>query len=160
MKKSVLIADRESQCYSQLRTKLIANHYDVFHATSIEDAMEHLHVRAADLLLVDLDVPGDTIRDRLSKLAQLNPSVRIIGVTERSEGSEIAVRERLDGVAEKPFALGNLISFVHELLRNQSTWKEFRYLAPMTPGLHVRASHRPHRVLDYPAAYSGWGINE
>ena len=125
-----------------------------------DDALEHFDLRTAELLLLDLDVPGDRIRNDLSRLAELNPNVRIIGVTERSEGSEIAVRERLDGVAEKPFALGNLISFVHELLRNQSTWKEFRYLAPMTPGLHVRASHRPHRVLDYPAAYSGWGINE
>jgi hypothetical protein len=86
--------------------------------------------------------------------------VRIIGVTERSEGSEIAVREHLDGVAEKPFALGNLITFVHELLRNPSPWREFRYLAPKMPGLRVSAPHRPHRVLDHPAAYSGWGINE
>ena len=157
MKKSVLIADSEPRCYSQLRRKLIANHYEVFHVTSIEDALEHFDLRTAELLLLDLDVPGDRIRNDLSRLAELNPNVRIIGVTERSEGSEIAVRERLDGVAEKPFALGNLISFVHELLRNQSTWKEFRYLAPMTPGLHVRASHRPQRVLDYQAAYSGWG---
>jgi DNA-binding response OmpR family regulator len=160
MKKSVLIADSEPRCYLQVRRKLIANDYDVFHTASIEDAMEHFDIRTADLLLVDLDVPGDRIRKDLSRLAKLNPNVQIIGVTERSEGSEIAVRERLDGVAEKPFALGNLISFVHELVRNPSTWKEFRYLAPMTPGLHVRASHRPHRVLDYPAACSGWGINE
>jgi len=122
--------------------------------------MEHFDIRTADLLLLDLDVPGDRIRSGLSRLAHLNPSVRIIGVTERSEGSEIAVRERLDGVAEKPFALRNLITFVHELLRNPSPWKEFRYLAPSMPGLHVRASHRPHRELDYQAAYSGWGINE
>ena len=160
MKRIVLIADRESRCYSQLRRKLIANHYDVFHAASIEDAMDHFDIRTADLLLVDLDVPEDRVRNDLSKLAELNPNVRIIGVTERSEGSEIAVRERLNGVAEKPFALGNLISFVHELLRNASDWKEFRYLAPMMPSLYARASHRPQRVLTYPAAYSGWGINK
>ncbi|HEV2395191.1 MAG TPA: response regulator [Verrucomicrobiae bacterium] len=160
MKKHVLIVDSEPRCYSQLRNKLIANNYDVFHAASIEEAMEHFHIRTADLLLVDLDVPGDRISNGLSRVAQLNASVRIIGVTERTEGSEIAVRERLDGVAEKPFALGNLITFVRELLRNPSPWKEFRYLAPRRPGLHVSASHRPRRVLDYPAAYSGWGINE
>lgn len=122
--------------------------------------MEHFDIRTADLLLVDLDVPGDRISNELLRLAQLNPDVRIIGVTERTEGSEIAVRERLDGVAEKPFALGNLITFVDELLRNPSPWKQFRYLAPRMPGLPVSASHPPHRVLDYPAAYSGWGINE
>jgi DNA-binding response OmpR family regulator len=160
MKKRILIADSEPRCYSQLRRKLIANHYDVFHATNIEDAMEHFDIRTADLLLVDLDVPGDRISNELSRLAQFNPSVRIIGVTERSEGSEIAVRERLDGVAEKPFALGNLITFVHELLRDPSPSKEFRYLAPRMPGSHVSAPHRPYRVLEYPAAYCGWGINE
>jgi DNA-binding response OmpR family regulator len=160
MKKRILIADSETRCYSRLRNKLIANNYDVFHAASIEEAMEHLDMRTVDLLLVDLDVPGARISNELSRLAQLNPSVRIIGVTERSEGSEIAVRERLDGVAEKPFALGNLITFVHELLGNPSSRKAFRYLASRMPGLHLSASHRPHRVLEYRGAYSGWGINE
>ena len=160
MKKRVLIADREPRCYSQLRYKLIANNYHVFHAASIEDALENFDIRTADLLLLDLDVPSDRICSDLSQVTQLNPHVRVIGVTERSEGSEIAVRERLDGVAEKPFALGNLITFVHELLSNPSPWKEFRYLPPRMPGLRAKASHRLHRVLDYPAAYSGWGVNE
>ena len=160
MNKVVLIADIEPRCYSQVRRKLLADHYDVLQAASIEEAMEHLDLKTADLLLLDLDVPGDRIRRDLSRLAQLNPNLRIIGVTERSEGAEIAVHERLDGVAEKPFAAGNLISFVHELLTNPSDWKEFRYLAPMIPGLYERASHRPHHVFNYPAAYSRWGINE
>lgn len=160
MKKRILIADSEPRCYSQLRHRLMANNCEVFQAASIEDAMEDLDMRTVDLLLLDLDVPGEKIRNELSRLTQLNTCLRIIGVTERSEGSEIAVRESLSGVAEKPFALGNLITFVNELLKDPSPWKEFRYLAPITPGLHMRVSYRPHRVLDYPAAYSGWGINE
>ncbi|HEV2211170.1 MAG TPA: hypothetical protein VG167_20595 [Verrucomicrobiae bacterium] len=160
MKKSIFIADAEPRCYWQLRKRLVANNCDVFHATSIGDAVEHFDIRTANLLLVDLDVPGERLRQDISRLTQLNPSVRIIGVTERSEGSEIAVREHLDGVAEKPFALGNLITFIHEVLRNPSAWREFRYLAPTMPGLRMIAPNRPHRVLDYPAAYSGWGINE
>ena len=160
MKKSVLIVDSEPRSYVQLRNKLIANNYHVFYAAKIEDAMAYFDIRVADLLLLDLDVPGERIRNDLSKLAQMNPSVRIIGVTERSQGSEIAVRERLDGVAEKPFAVGNLIAFVHELLKDPSPCSEFRYLAPRMPALHVSESHRPHRVLDCPPAYSGWGINE
>jgi DNA-binding NtrC family response regulator len=160
MKKSVLIADRQPRCYLQIRRRLMANHYNVFHASSIQDAMEHLDLRAAVLLLVDLDVPEETIADDLSHLAQFNPRVRIIGVTERSEGSELALREHLDGVAEKPFALGNLITFIHGLLSNPSPWREFRYLAPRMPGLCVNTTHRSQRVLDLPPAYSGWGINE
>src|SRR5579859_4630075 len=134
MKKRILIADSEPRCYSQLRHRLVADNCDVFHAASIEDAMEHSDIRRADLLLLDLDVPGEKIRNDLSKLSQLNPCLQIIGVTERSDGSEIAVRESLSGVAEKPFALGHLITFVNELLKNPSPWKEFRYLSPMTPG--------------------------
>lgn len=160
MKKSVLIADSEPRCYSQMRRKLIANHCDVFHAASINDAREHFDIRGADLLLVDLDVPSDRIASDLSEVTRLNPRIRIIGVTERSGGSEIALRESLDGLAEKPFALANLITFVLELLKDPSPWREFRYLPPRMPGLHRRASHRPNRVLDYQAAYSGWGINE
>ena len=154
MKKWVLIADSKPKCYSQVRRKLIANGYDVFHVSSIEDAMDHFDIRTADLLLLDLDVPGNKICSDLSALSQLNPGVRIIGVTERSKGSEIALRERLDGVAEKPFALGSLISFVQELLKNPPPCREFRYLAPMMPGLHAepRIVHRvgdkePRRVI-------------
>ena len=160
MKKSVLIADGEPRCYSQLRHKLIADNWEVFQAASIEDAVKHFDIRAADLLLVDLDVPSDRIARDLSEVTQLNPRIRIIGVTERSGGSEIALRERLDGVAEKPFALGSLIAFVHELLRNPPPRKQFRYLSRTMPGLHAGAAHRPHRVLDHPPSYSGWGINE
>ncbi|MGH7971358.1 MAG: hypothetical protein ACREIC_21785 [Limisphaerales bacterium] len=160
MKKSVLIADGEPRCYSQLRHKLIANNYEVFHAASIEDALKHVDVSTADLLLVNLDAPGDRICGDLTQVTKLNPGVRIIGVTERSEGSETVVRDCLDGVAEKPFALGNLIAFVDELIRNPSPRTAFRYLPRRMPGLHAGPSHRPHRVLDYPAAYSGWGINE
>lgn len=160
MKKIVLIVDGEPRCYSRLRRKLLANHCDVLHATSIQDATEHFDMRAVDLVLVDLDVPGEGIRKELSTLAQVNPSLRVIGVTERSEGSDIAVREHLDGVAEKPFALGNLTTFLQELMSDPAPWRAFRYLAPRMPGLHVHAPHRPHRELDYQAAYSGWGINE
>ena len=160
MKKSILIADGAPRYYSELRNKLIANNYHVFHAASIEDALENFDIRTADVVLLDLDVPGNRICSDLSQVTQLNLHVRVIGVTERSEGSEIAVRERLDGVAEKPFALGNLIAFVNELLSNPSPWKEFRYLPPTMAGLHAKASSRLHRVLDYPAAYTGWGINE
>jgi DNA-binding response OmpR family regulator len=160
MKKRILIADREPRSYSQFRKKLLANHYDVFHANSIEDAVGHLDVKTADLLLVDLDVPWDRICSDLSQITQLNPSLRIIGVTERSEGSEIAVRVHLDGVAEKPFAFGNLLTFVQDLLSHPSPWREFRYLAPRMPGLRVSSSHRTHHFSDYPAAYRGWGIND
>jgi DNA-binding response OmpR family regulator len=160
MKKSVLIADPKPRCYSQLRKKLIANNYHVFHAANVEDAMAHFDIKTADLILLDLDVPEERICNDLSKLAQLNPSVRIIGVTERSEGSEIAVRERLDGVAEKPLAFRNLISFIQELLRNPSPWKEFRYMAPRKAGLRERSPHRTHHLSKHPPIYSGWGINE
>jgi DNA-binding response OmpR family regulator len=160
MKKVVLIADSEPRCYSQLRHKLIADNCGVFHAASIEDAVKHFDIRTADLLIVDLDVPGDSIGSALSQVAQFNPGVRIIGVTERSEGSEIAVRECLDGIAEKPFAIGSLITFVHELFKNPAPSKEFRYLNRAISGLHAGASHRSPRVWHHPPLYRGWGINE
>lgn len=160
MKKSVFIVDREPRCYSQLHKKLIAKHYDVFHAATLQDAREHLEVRSADLLLIDLDGPGEKIPEELAKLAKINSTARIIGVTERREGRELPVREELDGVAEKPFAVGNLIAFVDELLTNASARNGFRYVAQRMPDLHLSAPNRPYRALDYPAAYSGWGINE
>jgi len=148
MKKRILVIDLEPRCYSQLRRKLLANNYDVLHASNITDAAEHFDIRQVDLLLLDLDVPAEDVCVNLSRISHLNPGLPVIGVTERSEGSEIALRTRLNGVAEKPIALGNLLVFIEELLKDHSPWAEFRYLPPRMPGLH-HGHHRPtHDFLD------------
>ena len=157
MKTIVLIGENEPRCYSRLRNKLIADSCEVFQAASLPDAFEHFDLKTADLLLVDLDVPSDRLRKGLAEAIQSNPRIRIIGVTERSDGSEIALRERLDGVAEKPLALGNLLTFVQELLRDPSPWRQFRYLPPRMPGLHAGACHRPHHSSHSAPACNGWG---
>ncbi len=160
MKKVVLIIDNEPRCYSQVRHTLALDNCDVFNTTSVEGAVKHFEVRTADLLLLNLDVPAQRIRSDLSQAAQLNPGVRIIGVTEGSQASKIQFHEHLDGVAEKPFALRSLIAFVRELLRNPPPAKAFRYVSRTMPGFRAGTwEHRP-RVMDCPPVYSGWGINE
>ncbi len=160
MKKRILVVDLEPRCYSQIRRKLLATGYDVFHASNLEDALEHFDLKMADLLLVDLDLPAHEVRANLFRVSQMNPSLRVIGVTERSEGSEAAVHARLNGVVERPIALGNLLAFIQELLRERSPRTEFRYLAPKMPGPRDGAHHRTQVFSGCPAAYSGWGINE
>jgi DNA-binding response OmpR family regulator len=161
MKRTILVADAEPRSCSELKKKLAANSYDVFYATDLEEAVRRFDVKLADLLLVDLDVPTGEVWDALARVAQLNPSLPVIGLTERSEGSEIALRARLNGVAEKPIAPGNLVGFIQELLKEGSRWTEFRYVAPKTQGPRGRSSHRAHELSGYAAACSsGWGINE
>jgi len=160
MKKRILVVDRQPGNYSQLQKKLPANSYEMFYARDMEDVVKRFDVKLADLLLVDLDVPAQQVCSALVQVTQLNPSLRVIGVTERSEGSEIAVRERLNGVVEKPIAQGKLLAFIQELLTEQSPWTEFRYVAPVVPGPRERPSHRTHELCGYPAAYSRWGIND
>jgi DNA-binding NtrC family response regulator len=157
MKKRILVADSGARYYSQLLKKLLAKDCQVFHASNIEEAVEHLDVRTADLLLVDLDVPAQKLCTGLFRIGQVNPGLRVIGITERSQGSEVAIRAGLHGVAEKPIAFGNLLAFIHDLLRDSSPWTEFRYLAPSMPGLRQRLYHRRRDVSQHPAVYSGGG---
>jgi DNA-binding response OmpR family regulator len=156
MKKTILVVDIGPRCYLQLRRKLLANNYEVRHASNLDDAVRHFDMKMADLLVVDLDLPAQQVCADLIRVSRLNPGLRVIGVTERSEGSEIALRAGLNGVVEKPIALGNLLAFIEDLLREKSPWAEFRYLPPRTAGLRERVHQRTYALSGYPAAYSGW----
>lgn len=155
MKQVVLIADHERRSYSQLRHRLIAQNCDVRHATSIDSALPELDGGKVDLLLVDLDVSGARILGFLSQLARSSPGLRIIGATEGSSGAHLNLREHVDGVAEKPFALSPLMSFIDELLKNHPPRKPFRYLGRIEPGAPGAASHRPPPLTHFPPARIG-----
>ena len=64
MKRRIVVADPDPRSYSQLRKRLLATPSEFFLASKLEDAIAHFDVRTADLLPIDLDVPGDRICQR------------------------------------------------------------------------------------------------
>jgi DNA-binding response OmpR family regulator len=135
---TILIVDADSGHYLELQKRLLAGNHNVLCFHDIDGALDRLDLRAVDLLLLDLDIPSRQLKTALSRVAELNAGLRVFGLTARPEGSEIAVQAHLSGVAEKPIAIGELLTAIHALLNETSGLAEFRYVAPRLPGFRHR----------------------
>src|ERR1051326_3636160 len=140
MKRTVLIADAEPRIDRQLRTGLLAQGYDVLCASTLEEAQDRFDLRAIDLLLLDLDVPSAAAWSRFPGISQLNPDLRIIGLTERSDMADMALRSFLTGVAEKPIDFTLLLKSIEEMLGQTSGSKGFRYIGPKPNNFRQKVS--------------------
>lgn len=157
MKKTVLLADAESQIDRELRAKLLAQGYQVLCTGSLKQALAGFDMRLIDVVLLDLDAPA---QDGWSALARLTPAPRLIALTERSEIAEMAARARLSAVAEKPIQVTNLLGIIEEMLTQTPDTTRFHYVRRATATFRQEVHHRAAARALRPAANSGWGINE
>src|SRR5437899_9751194 len=102
MKRKVLIAADETRIARELRTKLLGQSYQLLWANDLQEALDRFDISRIDLLLIDLDVPMRDGWGALPRVTQLNPALRVIGLTERSDVNKLALQARLSAVAEKP----------------------------------------------------------
>src|SRR6266478_5933279 len=132
MNKAVLIAHDEPRIARELRTKLLAQNYEVLCATNLEEALARFDLRLIDLLLLDLDVPTQDSWSALARISELTPAPRLIGLTERSDMAEMAIRARLGAVAEKPLHVRSLLRAIDEMLTQMPSRTGFHYIPRAT----------------------------
>jgi CheY-like chemotaxis protein len=117
---SVLIVDDERALRAVLRTRLKLAGYRVLEAGSGEDALSLLDREVADLMLLDLRLPGIDGWEVLEAL-QLRgrlPGLRVV-VSSAHGGPEVTGKaEALGcrGVLQKPFALRELVATLDRVL--------------------------------------------
>lgn len=160
MKKTILVADAEPGIYGKLRMKLLAQRYEVLCAGNAQEALDRFDLRLIDLMLMDLDLPMPDGWSALPGLTWVNPGLLVIGLTERSDMSKIAIGARLSAVAEKPIDFRNLLRTIEEMLSRPPGVAGFRYVPPRTVSFRAKVFSGGADPGLSPAAYRGWGINE
>jgi DNA-binding response OmpR family regulator len=161
MKRRVLLIDSARLVCERLRKKLEGQDYDVGWARDGQDAVHDADLRQTDLLLIDLDVPPAESREILSRMAELNPFLRVLGLTERPVLQAATFGTWLSAVVGKPIDEDGLLLVMEELLmRVPNERGVFRLVPRRAANLQEVVSRWPAERNIYPAAYSRWGINE
>jgi DNA-binding response OmpR family regulator len=132
MKRTILLTDVERRLDRELRNKLLMQQYQVLWAHNVQDALNQLDLSSIDLVLLDMDVPFGRGLKPLLRMSQLNPTLRVIALTERSDMPETGLGVRLSGVAEKPVDVRNLLSVIEAMLTQGPGLTGFCYVPPKT----------------------------
>ena len=161
MSTRVLLVDSEPLVCERLRRKLERQDYDVRWARDSQDAVHNADFRQIDLLLINIDAPPGESLEILSRVAEANPSLRVVGLTERTDLGAAAFGAGLSAVAEKPIDEDGLFLVMEELfMRVPRERGAFRLVARKTVSPQDVPRRRPAEPNICPAAYSGWGIDE
>jgi len=116
---SVLIVDDEAAVRGTMREILDRNGYDTTDAVDAIAALDLLHQRSFDLVLLDVNMPGLDGYELLARLRDLPGfSAPVIMVTGQGEAAGIA-REATEGAVDhvaKPFGSRDLIDAVERCL--------------------------------------------
>jgi len=161
MSTRVLLIDSEPLVCERLRRKLKRQDYYVRWARDGRGSVHKADLPQIDLLLIDLDAPPAESLEILSRIAELNPILRAVGLTERTDLPAAAFCTGLSALVEKPIDEGGLLLVMEELLMRAPNERGSVRLVPRkTVNLQQVVRCQPAERNIYPAAYSGWGINE
>jgi two-component system response regulator RegX3 len=118
----VLIVEDEESFADALSYLLTREGFDVHVAASGPDALEKFAATGADLVLVDLMLPGMSGLDLCRKLRQESDVAIIILTAKDSEVDKVVGLEiGADDYVTKPYSARELIARVHAVLRRRST---------------------------------------
>ena len=117
-KNRILIVDDEPQILRALRIGLTAQGYDVAEAASGEYALDHLAMHAADLVVLDLAMPGMDgfeVCRRIREWSQL--PIVVLSVRSGERDKVRALDLGADDYLTKPFGMDELLARVRANLR-------------------------------------------
>ncbi len=111
---SVLIADDDPLVRRVLRMALESQGYDVREAADVHEVMalaQHRH----DFVVLDINMPGGTVRDTLGGLREMHPELPILVLSGEAAPPDDLPETRTD-FARKPIELDDLLWRVRRLL--------------------------------------------
>ncbi len=106
---------REPVVREKLCRRLRRQNYQVRWACDGRDALLGSDVRQAHLALIDLDEPPPDGWAILPAATEIHPLLLTVGLTERSDLKERAVRAGLSALVEKPIHVKSLLLLLEEL---------------------------------------------
>jgi two-component system KDP operon response regulator KdpE len=119
----VLIVDDEPAVRRALQTGLAANGYTTEEAGTGEEALMSLRRRPADLVLLDINMPGLGGVDACRRIRSLLPRVGIIMITvlDSEDDRVYALEAGADDYLSKPFRLRELVARLRAVRRRTKT---------------------------------------
>jgi DNA-binding response OmpR family regulator len=138
MKKKILVVDDDPQIRESLRKVLRAEGYEVVLAADGQEAIDKFDPEHIDLLLLDLNLPGNSGWDIFGTLTSLNPFLPIIIITGRQNQHELAAGAGVGALMEKPLDVPLLLKTITELLAESAETRLKRLV-----GLHSDVRHVP-----------------
>jgi two-component system KDP operon response regulator KdpE len=170
----ILVVDDDPQIRRVMRVALTSHGYEVDDATNGEEALDRLRDRTADLVLLDMNMPGmgglETCR-----AIRVGSEVSIIMLTVRdSEADKIAALDAgADDYVTKPFNMGELLARIRAALRRTpsvqsaatsrvrlgDTEIDFDARQVNAPGRQVRLAPKELEVLRYLATHANKTVN-
>jgi DNA-binding response OmpR family regulator len=147
---------------------LKAAHYEVLHAGSGEEALEHVETWAPDILTLDVNLPGIDGLTVLKRLRSSHPELPVILVTARSSEIDRVLGFELgaDDFVPKPFSVRELTARVRLRIRThvrtipEGSPETFRF-GPNQVDLRRRVLNHAgieHRLTTYEAGVLGYLI--
>ena len=115
---SILIVDDEELLRRSLRKKLSKGGYHCQEAGSGDEALERLRSDPADLVILDIWMPGKSGRELLPEIRASYPETAVIMATAVTEASVIigCMKEGAQDYIPKPFDLGEVMLSVEGVL--------------------------------------------
>ena len=121
-KSKLLIVDDEPALRKALRTSLTASGFEVAEARSGEEALTLLARMSADIVLLDISMPGMSGIEACRRIRHLSARTGIMMVTVRdSEDDKVqALEAGADDFITKPYRLREMIARLHAMLRRMN----------------------------------------
>ena len=117
----VLVVDDEPPIRRFLRASLLAQGYDVMEAEDGEKALQEIRRRPADLLVLDLGLPGIDGLEVIRRLRGDGATVPIIVLSSRMDeaGKVEALDLGADDYVTKPFGMDELLARIRTAMRHR-----------------------------------------
>lgn len=111
MSSRVLVVDDDAQILRAVRTGLQARGYEVTTASNGETALDRLATESADLVVLDLSLPGIDGHEVIRRIRTFSDvPVLILSVRESQDDKVAALDAGADDYLTKPFAIGELLA--------------------------------------------------
>ena len=139
MKKTILVVDDEPSVREMVGRVLVGEGYRVLCAGSGADAVEIARVNHPDLVLLDLNMPGQGGWDTFERLTSNDPLLAVIIITARPNQLFTSLGAGAGALLEKPFDYSKLLETVDTVLTEPARVRlaritghqaDFHYLAP------------------------------